>query len=175
MTFAARLLKSKDAIVTRWLDDLLATYSEDSSALFRGQKDRFANPVGQNLRTATREIVEALLDGADDERIGRHLHEIVKIRAVQQFTASGAVGFVFQLKEAIRAELGKEVLEPGVSSELAGLEKRIDRMALVAFDIFVECREQVFELRVNEVKRSVSWAADRMKRRGVEPEPVDSR
>jgi hypothetical protein len=117
----------------------------------------------------TRGIFEALLDGADAEKIRQHLHEIVRIRAVQEFSASEAVRFVFHLKAAVRAELTKASRDRRFSSELAEFEDQIDRIALVAFDVFVECREQVCELRVNEVKRRVSWVVDRMNRRGLDP------
>jgi len=159
------LHRSKDAIVERWLDAALAMYPAESTALFRRQKDPFANPVGHSLRVGTREIFEALLDGMDAERIRRSLGEIIKIRAVQQFSASEAVHFVFGLKDAIRGELGTAVHEPGLSSELARLEGQVDRIGLAAFDIFVECREQVYELRVNEVKRRVSWVVEKLNKR----------
>ena len=55
-------------------------------------------------------------------------------------------------------------------SELAKLEADIDRIALAAFDVYVQCREQLCELRVNEVKRRVSWVMERMSKRVVEPE-----
>ena len=170
MTFGEMLQNSKEAIVARWLDDVLATYPEESSAVLRHQKDPFANPVGHGLRIATRGIFEALLDGMDAEKIRRHLYEIIKIRAVQQFSASEAVCFVFHLKEAVRAGLGKAVNEPRFSSELVEFEKRIDLIALTAFEVFVQCREQVCELRVNEIKRRVSWVVDKMNRRGLDPE-----
>ncbi len=164
------LHRSKDAIVQRWLEDVLSAYPGESSAAFMKQKDPFANPVGHSLRLGTRGIFEALLEGMDGEKIHQLLHEIIKIRAVQQFSASQAVCFVFGLKEAIRAELGEVVGEPGVSSELAELEGQIDRIALAAFDIFVQCRERVYELRVNEVKRRVSWIVEKMNQRDFDPE-----
>jgi hypothetical protein len=171
MTFRELLQENKDAIVQRWLEDVLATYPGESAAAFFGRrKDPFANPVGHCLRVGTRGIFEALLDGMDAEKIRQHLHEIIKIRAVQQFSASQAVCFVFHLKEAIRAELGKAVTDPRFSSELAKIDGQIDRIALVAFDVFVQCREQVCELRVNEVKRRVSWVVDKMNKRGFDPE-----
>jgi len=170
MTFGELLQENKDAIVQRWLENVLATYSADSSAAFRRQKDRFSNPVGYGLRTATRGIFEALVGGMDVEKIRQYLHEIIKIRAVQQFSASQAVGFVFGLKEAIRAELGKAVRDSRFSPEVAKLEAEIDRIALAAFDVYVQCREQVCELRVNEVKRRVSWVMDRMTERGLDSE-----
>ncbi len=170
MTFGKLLQENKDAIVQRWLEDALATYPEDSSVALRRQKDPFANPVGHSLRVGTRGIFEALLDEMDGEKIHQYLHEIIKVRAVQQLPASQAVRFVFHLKEAIRAVLGDAVREPQFSSGLAKLEGQIDGIALTAFDVYVQCREQVCELRVNEVKRQVSWIVDKMNERGIDPQ-----
>ncbi|MHC4675494.1 MAG: RsbRD N-terminal domain-containing protein [Planctomycetota bacterium] len=170
MTLGQLLQENKDAIVQKWLDDVLASYPGDSSALFGRQKDPFTNPVGHSLRVGTRGIFEALLDGMDSEKIRQYLRQIVKIRAIQNFAASDAVYFVFQLKQAIRAQLGQAIREPQFCSELTKLEEQIDRIALEAFDVFVKCREQVCELRVNEVKRRVSWIVDKMNKNGLSPE-----
>ncbi|OHB83228.1 MAG: hypothetical protein A2V98_01805 [Planctomycetes bacterium RBG_16_64_12] len=164
MTLRNLLRENKDAIVWRWFEDILAAYAGDAAAAFKRQKDPFANPVGHSLRVGTRGIFEALVAGVDAEKVRQHLGEIIRIRAVQQFSASQAVGFVFRLKDAVRAELGGAVEDPRLSSELAKLEAEIDQVALAAFDVFVQCREQVCELRVNEVKRRVSWIVDKMNR-----------
>ncbi len=164
------LQKNKDSIIEKWLEDVFATYPDDSSALLKDQKDPFANPVGTSLRKGTRGIFEALLDGPNVEAIRRHLHEIIKIRAVQQFSASKAVGFVFLLKEALRGKLGSAAGDPRLSSDLTRIEEQIDRIALDAFDIFVHYREQVYELRVNELKRRSSWVVDRINRRCIDPD-----
>jgi hypothetical protein len=175
MTLRERLRQSRDAIIQRWFEGILATYPADSSAVFRDQEDPFANPVGRSLRVGTRGIFDALLQTTDAETVGRHLEEIIKIRAVQQLSASQAVSFVFQLKEVIRAELGESVREPRLAAELVELDGKIDGVALTAFDVFVQCREQVYQLRVNEAKRRVSWVVDKLNQRGVglEPAPVD--
>lgn len=171
MTFAQQLHDHKDAIVRRWLDDVLTSYGEEGSAAFRRGKDPFANPVGHALRAGTQAIFEALLEGADAERLREHLQEVIKIRAVQEFSATQAVGFTFQLKEAVRAELGSAASDPQFASELTKLDGQIDQLALAAFDVFVQCREQLCELRINEVKRQVSWVLDKMNERGFGPEP----
>ena len=165
------LRKHQAAIVQRWLEDALATYPADSAVAFGREQDPFANPVGHSLRLATRALFEALLDcdEMDARAIHEGLHEIIKIRAVQQFAASRAVGFVFQLKPAIRAELATAAGELRFASALAQLEGRIDQIALAAFDLFVQCREQVCELRVNEVKRTVAWVVDKMSTRDSAP------
>lgn len=160
------LRKNKDAIVQKWLDDILATYPGTTAVAFKQQEDPFANPVGHSLRVGTRAIVEALIDGMEAGGIRRHLQEIIRIRAVQQFSASEAVSFVFHLKEVVRAQLGKAASDPQLISDLAEFEGRVDRVGLAAFDVFVECREQVCELRVNELKRRVSWVAAKMNERG---------
>ncbi len=170
MTLRDLLHKKKVAIVERWLEDTLATYVQDTAAFLRRNKDPFANPVGHSLRVGTRGIFEALLEGTNADETHQYLHEIIRIRAVQQFSASQSLDFVFGLKKAIRAELGGGAKDGRFASELAEIDERIDRIALAAFDIFVQCREQVYELRVNEAKRRVSLIVEKMNERKLDPE-----
>ena len=81
------------------------------------------------------------------------LDKVIRIRAVQEFSPSQALAFVFSLKEVIREVLGKEIRENHLQDQLLLIEKRIDALALRAFDVYVSCREEVYELRINEVKR----------------------
>lgn len=176
MTLKELLHENRHAIIQRWLEDALAAYPEQAAVIFGRQKDPFANPVGHSLRVSTQGIFEALLEGSDVTEMRQSLLETIRIRAVQEISPGGAVGFVFGLKRAIRAELGEAVGDARLSAEMVEIEDQIDRIALSAFDIYVECREQVYELRVNEVKRRVSWVVDKMNDRdpGPEPAPVDS-
>jgi len=172
MALAERLREKSSAIAQRWLRDTLATYPQDSAAAFGRQTDPFANPVGHALRTGTHAAVAALLAGKSPDEIAALLDDIVKIRAVQQFSPSRAISFVFLLKEAVRAELRADEGQAAASfAELAELERQIDRIALAAFDIYLRYREQVYELRVNEVKRSVAKLVERMNRHGALAEP----
>ena len=175
MTFDELLQKSKDGIVDRWLKAALSVYPEEGSGSFLRQKDPFANPVGHRLRTGLRQIFETLLGGTDGGTIRHHLHEILSIRAVQDLSVYQAAGFVFELKGAIREEMGDAATDPAFASELYGVDGKIDQIALVAFDVFVECREKLSELRVNEVKRQVSWIMGKMNANGPDPEsaPTD--
>jgi len=48
-------------------------------------------------------------------------------------------------------------LEPGIfenlsSGELQQVDALIDETALIAFDLYMECREKIFKLRLNEAK-----------------------
>ena len=164
------LQQNKDDIVERWLKGALSVYPDEATAAFQRQKDPFANPIGHRLRMGTREIFEALLDGMDGAKIRQHLHEIISIRAVQELPPSRTVAFVFELKDAVREALGKAAEDPRFTSELARLDGQIDRIALDAFDVFAECRERLCELRVNEIKRQVSWVVGKMNARGSDSE-----
>ncbi|MFH1755897.1 MAG: RsbRD N-terminal domain-containing protein [Candidatus Latescibacterota bacterium] len=156
------LQQNKDSIIERWLEDTLATYSKDMSSFLNREKDRFANPVGHALRTGTRAIFINLLDDKmDPDLICSHLNDIIKIRAIQDFPPARAVSFVFLLKKAVRAGLGNNATNPRLAPGLNEIDTKIDQIALFAFDIYTKCREQMHELRVNEVKRSVSALMDR--------------
>jgi hypothetical protein len=163
MTLKDLLHSSRAAILKRWLDKTLETYAPDASAFFDGQKDQFANPVGKALRTGTRVMLDCLLGEMDAEKICAGLEEIVKIRSIQDFTPAQAVSFIFSLRQIIREELGQE-LDSSRLTELAEFETRIDQLALFAFDIYVKCRERLYEIRVDEVKRSVSGLMRRLNR-----------
>lgn len=172
MTFWETLEGKKETIVARWLDDALSLYAQEASAAFGRQKDQFANPIGHSLRQGTLTIFEALLDGLDAEKIRQHLGEIVKIRAVQQFTAASTLGFIFRLKDIVREEVAETVRDGKITPEYLLFERKVDEVALVAFDVYAECREQVFAIRTNEIKRSVSWVVDKLSQRDNGPELV---
>ena len=164
------LLKRRaEAIAARWYDAVLAEYPEQTYAAWKRESDRFANPVGHSLKVGTRTILDAVLEGADAETLRGAMAEIVRIRAVQQMSPSAAVGFVFRLKDAIRAELGDELRNGSLHEEMVEMEQRVDALALAAFDVFTEQRELVSELRINELKRNIPWATGRTNRGVVEP------
>lgn len=169
MTLRDLLLKNRTAIVRRWQDYALAVYETDASRFFDNEGDRFANPVGYALKTGTEAIFDSLAEGLDAEELCGHLEKIIKTRAIQDFSPSEALAFIFSLKSAIRRELQTSLDEPPIAGAIVEFDARIDQVALFAFDIYCSCRDRVSELRINEVKRNVAAV---MKRIGVESEPV---
>lgn len=166
------LTEHKDDIVDSWFERVVASYHKDTARFLKRENNRFANPVGNALRVGTQTIFESLLDGLDSERICSQLDEIIKIRAVQDLAPSRAISFIFDLKEVVRSVLEKELRVSALRSELDAFETRVDQVALFAFDIFVRCREQLYELRVDEVKRSVSTVFKRLERCGSPWDPI---
>ena len=162
------LRERKEAVIGRWLEDTVAVYAETTGKFLLRKKNQFANPVGQSLRTGTAAIVEILAAGGEAEEARDPLREILHIRAVQDLSPSQAVSFLFGLKRVLRTELGKIAKEPKHRTELAELDDAVDALALLAFDIYVQSREKVLEIRINEVKRGVSMLQRRFGELGFE-------
>ncbi len=150
-SLAAALLERKDEIVREWLERTLHTYPESITRFLSNEKDPFRNPVGYTLREGLSSLLTGLIRAEDTLDMAPVLDGIVRIRAVQDFSASQAVAFIFLLKHVLGQELQDEIARfPG---EFALLETRIDELALLSFDIFMKCREQIHEIKTSEARR----------------------
>jgi hypothetical protein len=152
----ARLADRGEAICRVWLDRALAVYSEEYGRFARENPDPFTNPIGAVLKSGIEALWAALLDGVDTERYCGALEPIVRIKAVQEASPSTMLAFVPMLKSIIRDELPDEMHDPSQREAMWEFEKRVDWATMVAFDLYTECRERIFQLRVNELKRNTA-------------------
>ena len=152
MTLENFLPEKKSAILEKWFDLILNTYPADTSNFLKKQKNRFANPVGHTIYEGIEKIFDSLIQGVDLENVFPFLDNIIRVRAVQDFTPSQAISFVFSLKKVIREELESDKNVTVPYNELLDLDSRIDALAMVSFDIFIKCREKLYEIRANELR-----------------------
>lgn len=157
MGLRALLKKKKSSIVKKWFEVVIDTYAPDAALFFKNQRDDFLNPVGGTTRSILETLFETLLENADADSIAVTLEPLIKIRAVQKFSPSQAVGFLFALKKIIRKELKKE-LENIQFEELELVDTRIDSLALIGFDVFVRCREKIYDLKTNTERSKIYTA-----------------
>ena len=155
------LRQKKSTILDRWFDVIVETYPAETRRFLKELKNRFANPVAHEISRGIEGIFEQLLKGGELEDASSFLDKVIRIRAVQEFAPSSAVAFVLDLKRVIRKEMASESQSALIPDELAEFESRIDRLALLAFDMYVRCREQIYELRVKEVKKRVGRLLER--------------
>jgi hypothetical protein len=165
MTFGDLLEKKRDTIIGRWEDEVLSAYPPDSAALFRAQQDPFANPLGHSVREGTRGIFLAILSGMDQDDLRRHLDQILRVRAVQELTPSQALSFIFSLRSIVREVLPEAERDPDHHEGLRAFDQKVDGVALEAFELYTARREELSQLRINEVKRQVTWTFERMNRK----------
>ena len=150
------LSEQKRALLEKWLERTLATYPSQTLRFLHGEKDRFRNPVGHTLREGLATLLDEITGEMDPAKIGPALESIVRLRAVQDFTPSQAVGFVYLLREILPEELA--------GGEPPDVQKRIDETALLAFDLFMKCREEIYEIKAREAQRKV-YVLERLRQR----------
>jgi hypothetical protein len=86
--------------------------------------------------------------GQTDDKLVPALDRLIRIRAVQELASSHALDFIVDLRQVFVG-----VADPPLSvDELLELAQRIDRLALVAFDVYCRCREQISSIRINEIR-----------------------
>ena len=158
------LIQKRDSIVERWFNLILETYPAGTSKSMKREKDRFVNPVGQTISREIRSLYEELLGEMNIDQLSSSLNDIIRIRSVQDFSPSQAVGFIFLLKKAIREVLESAIQGKPVLGEWVEFQYRIDQLALLAFDVYMECREKICEIRVNEAKAEKEMAFRLMER-----------
>ncbi len=147
------LTERKDDILSSWFDSVIDTYPADTATFFKNQKDRFANPVGQTIYEGMQGIYEEIIRGGEIEKVSGFLDAIIRVRAVQDFSPSRAVSFIFFLKTVIRKAIKEIPADAHLAEELSALESQIDSLALIAFDIFMQCREKLYDIKANEMRR----------------------
>lgn len=152
MILVKLLEAKKKVILEKWFNRIMETYSEESANLLKQNKNPFANPMGQTFAHDIEVLYGILLKTEEKEDASSSLDNIIRIRAVQEFSPSDAISFIFLLKNVIQDEIKDEIQKNGLAKELHAFESRIDRLALEGFDIYMKCREKLFELRANEVK-----------------------
>ena len=161
MKLESVLSKKQTAIVKKWFDLVVETYPADTSRFLKSQKDPFANPVGSTTLEGLKALLVDLMGELDPETAAGHIDPIIRIRAVQQFTPGQATGFVLSLKQIVRDQLGAEAGAAERRHELEAFDARVDQLCLIAFDVFVQCREKIFQIQATEQRNLFFKAFER--------------
>jgi hypothetical protein len=151
-------------MLTRWFDCIVNGYPAETARFLREQSDPFANPVGAALREELAPILDGILDDRDPVEVEPALDRIVRVRALQDMSPSEAVFFVLILKDVF-----DEVTDGATGDAKRRFDSRVDGMLLTAFNVYNRCREQVYDIRVKEIRnrslkvmeRLNSWREER--------------
>jgi len=148
------LAENREAIVQDWHHLILDTYPPETAKLWKKGGDPFHNPVGLRTVEAAKAVVDYLVDGKESlDKALDLLDQMIRVRAVQNFTPSQASGFIFLLKKAIRERLWHQLKALGAWEQFVALESRIDGLALASLDLYSKCREKLWEIRLEDLRR----------------------
>lgn len=156
MFLAEHLHKGRAALLSQWVQGAESVYAFDTAGFLRSRQDTLANPVGLRTREAAEALFAALLEPEPDmEALTPPLAEFLRVRAVQDLPPEKTLAAFFAFKPLIRAYLAQEsvFIDFALREELTRLEGRIDELALLAFSIYSRCREELFHLRLQDMRR----------------------
>jgi hypothetical protein len=162
MQFTESLRRDRKSILAKWFKAISKGYPSETCKFLEFQKDPFANPVGHAIHHGTEGIFEELLKEKCSEEIHKHVDEVVRMFAVQDFSPAGALFFLYHLKDIAREHYQTNSREVPVS-DLMEFETRIDQVILLGFDIYMKCREQVWELKANAIQHRTHRLLERAK------------
>lgn len=152
------IAKGKDSIMAAWEKSATALKGPSPFPVRKGQ-GRFANPAAYHREEGMSDVLDWLC--ADEvEEIPASLGDICRIKAVQDDKPSQSLAFLFDLKNIIRSVVGNAATE----AEYRALDEQIDALALHSFDYFVACRNQIAQLRVEEVSRGEKMLLRRLEK-----------
>lgn len=158
MDLAEAFRNYREKIVKRWVEYTLSTYT--SSGFFIKEKDKFANPVGANIKASLDKLFVLMSKGADPKEFRAPLEQIIRLRAVQNFTPSQAIAPLNGVKHITREILAADKERSVFIKDLYDFEFAVDLAVLAAFDIYMESRENLYKVRMEEVKSGSTILTD---------------
>lgn len=158
MDLAEAFRNYEDKIVTQWVDYTLSTYK--SSVFFKKGPDKFSNPVGGNTREALGRLFKLLVQNSDPQEFVAPLDQVMRIRAIQEFSASEAVAPIHAVKHITREILANDSERKQCIGDLYDFEFSVDLAVLAAFDLYMQCREQLYKVRIKEIKTGAHILTD---------------
>ena len=159
------LTDHKKEITERWFEIIIQTYPAESFKFFSESTKKFSNPVGYTIHEEISSIYEDMVNLSCTEHTEKSLENIIKIRAVQEFTPTEAVSFIFRVKGIVR-ESAAELIPNSISiKEINNLDDFCDELACKAFDLYMSAREKLYEIKANEVRKRTQKIIDRLNRK----------
>jgi len=158
MKLEEALHNNRYKIVDKWVEYTLKTYK--ASQFFTREKDSFANPVGGTVRDSLKKIFSLLAENQEAAAYREPLSRLMHLRSVQDFTPSQAVAPLNAVKHITRDVLAADKHTRMLISELYDFEFNVDLAVLAAFDLYVECREKIYRIRVDEIRSGKQLLTD---------------
>ncbi|MGQ9694218.1 MAG: RsbRD N-terminal domain-containing protein [Thermodesulfobacteriota bacterium] len=145
------LQERKPAILEAWFQILIKAYSAETRPFLQKKEETFTNPIGSTIFEALAGLITEIIQEKKQGRIKDSLEELIHLQAVQDFSPGQAISFLPALKQIIRKELNTANLIDAYQGEYDNLAILIDELTLQAFDIYMGCREKIFNLKVKEL------------------------
>ncbi len=141
----------RETILQQWLDSALGLFPE---------KMGYATPVAMELSRALELILSSLGKGESDYK--EALEDVTRILAVQDILPSKALSIFLEPKLMLRDIMLKTTVPGTLAQEVQeAFNSRFDILTLEAFDSYMQHREKIYQLKVEEGRRRMFMALRR--------------
>ncbi len=147
------IAKNKQALLKQWFTATIETYPPESARILGKDANRFDNPVGAVTRESLEKVLDLICGEYDNDALEKALDPLIRIRAVQAFSAAEAVSFIFALKG-----IGNSLIDETL---IRLFDRVVDQIALAGFNRLMKCKEDIFLLKATESKRRIHRAFER--------------
>jgi hypothetical protein len=158
----AFLKDNRDIILEKWIDLTFQTYSSEMVRFLKREKNQFSNPVRNTIITSLQKVYDGILNNMNLELCLQGLEEIIKLRAIQDFSPSEALSFMFKLKNIVRDEFLKDRSDLILSNEMITFEENLEKLIGISINLYLQSREKVYEIRIKEIKSQARMAFSMM-------------
>ena len=162
---------NRQLVIDRWFKAMIDNYPKDAGKFLIEKHKQFSNPIGFAIAENLPPVYDSIANPEKFEIPKQALENIIKIHAVQNISASEAISFIFKLKDILRESNIKQVVDNKFYVEYLKIESNIDRVTMAAFDIYMQNRELLYEIKANEVRNRTHKIVERLnKKYGYEGE-----
>jgi len=148
------LIEKKPKVFEEWKKLSLLPF-QDSSTFFKNT-GQFSNPIAWTTEKELNSIYDSLTGALEEKATDRALDGIIRLRAVQDASPSDSVKFLYHFKSVLKnqfKDFDKLKLKNGETislKEFSEMDAAIDRLIYRAFDLYMACREQLFNIKLDQ-------------------------
>jgi hypothetical protein len=139
------LKQKKQAVLAEWIRQ------GEGNTLGKQKPHPVFNPVSHIIHTEWEQFYDAMIEEKDLS--GELFSETLRLRAVQQMLPSAALLFVNNLKYILREKIYHDPIDK-INLKQSELEDKLDKVLMESFDLYMKFRESIFNLKIEEHKRS---------------------
>jgi len=143
----------RDEILMALMEGLYEPYSPEAATSFRRKVDPFENPIGSTFGRSASIIADGMAAGMPPRAFRQTFDDMIRIRAVQGISPSEVMSFLFAVRKALAAGTAGSGDDSLQASDIAEINEWIDCAIALCMDIYMECRENIFNLKVMELKK----------------------
>ncbi|MFH1049528.1 MAG: RsbRD N-terminal domain-containing protein [bacterium] len=156
------LQENRNALIAKWQQAIIDTYPEGAGKFLSVNKNQFGNPIGFTLNQELPKIYDELTGKMDNAILNLSIESIIKLRAVQDFSPSEAVGFINLLKNIVVDETQAMMTKKSFIDSYFTFEKNIEIANGIAFEKYLEMKLKLSEIKINEVRKRNQRMVDRL-------------